>query len=174
MDSRATLCSGWRTSLDVPRGGSSPLPGFDGGCATMTTDPQQVPRLPTAGAADDPRRQAAADEDALRVLSIFYFAYGGMAAAFSLVGLAFLFAGTIFGSHGAWWGRPEEQAGAAIAGCFFVAVGSGLFVFLGVTALLRILVGVALRRRRYYTFCLVAAGLTCFDIPLGTATRQKV
>jgi len=38
-----------------------------------------------------------------------------------------------------------------------------------VTALLRILVGVALRRRRYYTFCLVAAGLTCFDIPLGTA-----
>jgi len=104
------------------------------------------------------------------VLSVLYFAYGGLAGAFSLIGLAFLFAGTIIGSHGAaWWGRPEEQAGAAVAGCFFAALGGGLFVLLGVTALLRILVGVALRRHRYYVLCVVAASLTCFDIPLGTA-----
>src|SRR5260370_36591331 len=92
------------------------------------------------------------------------------------MGLALLVAGTIIGSHGAawgawgaWGGRPEEQAGAAIVGCIFAVVGSGLFLLLGVTALLRILVGVALRRRRYYVFCLVAAGLTCLEIPLGAA-----
>jgi hypothetical protein len=121
----------------------------------------------------DPQRQANADEEQLRVLSVCYFVYGGLAAAFSLMGLAFLFAGTVIASHGAAWGawsaRPEQQVGAAVAGCIFAAVGSGLFLLLGVTALLRILVGVALRRRRYYVFCMVAAGLTCLEIPLGAA-----
>ena len=99
----------------------------------------------------DPQRpaNANADEEQLRVLSVCYFAYGGLAGAFSLMGLAMLFAGTIIGSHGAawgaWGGRPEEQVGAAIVGCIFAAVGSGLFLLLGVTALLRILVG-AVRR----------------------------
>jgi hypothetical protein len=96
----------------------------------------------------DPQRpaNANADEEQLRVLSVCYFAYGGLAGAFSLMGLAMLFAGTIIGTHGAawgaWGGRPEEQVGAAIVGCIFAAVGSGLFLLLGVTALLRILVGV--------------------------------
>jgi hypothetical protein len=136
----------------------------------MTTDQQPTPPLATAGATAGPRRQAAADDEQLRVLSVLYFAYGGLAGAFSLMGLAFVFAGTIIGSNGAgWWGRPEEQAGAAVAGCFLAALGSGLFVLLGVTALLRILVGVALRRHRYYLLCLVAASLTCFGIPFGTA-----
>jgi len=123
----------------------------------------------------DPQRQANAnaDEEQLQVLSICYFVYGGLAGAFSLIGLALLFAGAVLSSHGvawgAWGGRPEEQAGAAIAGCIFAAVGSVLLVLLGTTALLRILVGVALRRRRYYVFCLVAAGLTGLELPLGTA-----
>ncbi len=130
----------------------------------MNTDPQ---RPANANASTN------ADEEQLRVLSVCYFVYGGLAGAFSLMGLAMLFAGTIIGTHGAAWGawsgRPEEQVGAAIVGCIFAAVGSGLFLLLGVTALLRILVGVVLRRHRYYVFCLVAAGLTCLEIPLGAA-----
>jgi len=121
----------------------------------------------------DPQRQANADKEQLRVLSICYFVYGGLAGAFSLIGLALLFAGAILGSHGvawgAWSGRLEPEPGAVVAGCIFAAVGSVLLVLLGATALLRILVGVALRRRRHYVFCLVAAGLTGLEIPLGTA-----
>jgi len=121
----------------------------------------------------DPQRQATVDEEHLRVLSVCYFAYGGLAGVFSLMGLAFLFAGTMIGSHGAAWGawgsRPQDQAGAAVAGCIFGALGSVLFVLLGVTALLRILVGVALRRHRYYVLCMVAACLTGLEIPIGTA-----
>jgi len=130
----------------------------------MTSDPQQRPA------------NANVDEEHLRVLSVCYFVYGGLAGAFSLIGLAMLFTGMVIGSHGlawgawgAWGGRPEEQAGAAVVGCIFAAVGSGLFLFLGVTALLRIMVGVALRRHRHYVFCLVAAGLTCLEIPFGAA-----
>jgi len=118
----------------------------------------------------DPRQQAAADEEQLRLLSILYIVYGDLAGAFSLVALCFMAAGLIVGARGAvWWGPPEEQAGAAIAGCVLAAVGSGLFMLFAVTAVLRILVGFALRRHRYYILCLVAAGLTSLQIPLGAA-----
>jgi hypothetical protein len=116
----------------------------------------------------DPQRQATVDEERLRVLSVLYFVYGGVAALFSLVALVFLVAGTMMGARGALgWESPQEQAGLAFAGCLLVAVGSGLFVLLGMAAVLRILVGFALRRHRYYVLCLVAAGLTSLEIPLG-------
>jgi hypothetical protein len=118
----------------------------------------------------DPRQQAAADEEQLRLLSILYIIYGGLAGAASLIALCFMAGGLVVGARGAaWWGPPEEQAGAAIAGCILAAVGSGLFMLFAVTAVLRILVGFALRRHRYYILCLVAAGLTSLQIPLGAA-----
>jgi hypothetical protein len=118
----------------------------------------------------DPRQQAAADEEQLRLLSILYIIYGGLAGAFSLVAVCFMIAGLILGASGAvWWDPPEQQAGVAIAGCILAAVGSGFFVLLGATAVVRILVGFALRRHRYYILCLVAAGLTSLQIPLGAA-----
>ncbi|HVR09127.1 MAG TPA: hypothetical protein VMW75_13845 [Thermoanaerobaculia bacterium] len=116
----------------------------------------------------DPRQQAATDEEQLRLLSIFYMVYGGLAAALSLIALCFVFAGLVLAAGGAaWWSPSEEQAGAAIAGCFFAAAGSAFFVLFGITAGLRILVGFALRRHRYYILCLVAAVLTSLSIPLG-------
>jgi hypothetical protein len=116
----------------------------------------------------DPRQQAAADEEQLRLLSVFYMVYGGLAGALSLISLCFVFAGLILAAGGAaWWGPPEEQVGAAIAGCFIAAAGSAFFVLFGITAGLRILVGFALRRHRYYILCLVAAVLTSLSIPLG-------
>jgi hypothetical protein len=117
-----------------------------------------------------PHRQAAADQEQLRLLSVFYFAYGGLAGAFSLIALCFVFVGLILGARGAaWWGSPQEQAGAAIAGCAVVAMGACFFVLLAATAVLRVLVGFALRGHRYYILCLVVAGLTCLEIPLGAA-----
>ncbi len=117
-----------------------------------------------------PQQQAAADDEHLRLLSILYFIYGGLTGAFSLVALCFVLAGLAMGAGGAfWWGPAEPQAGAAIAGCFMAALGSAFFVFLGAAAACRILVGLALRRRRYYVLCLVAAGLTCLELPLGAA-----
>ena len=117
-----------------------------------------------------PQQQAVADEEQLRLLSVLYFVYGGLAGAFSLIALCLLFAGLILGARGAvWWGSPQEQAGAAIGGCFLVAIGAGFFVLLGATAVLRVLVGFSLRRHRYYILCLIAAGLTCLEIPLGAA-----
>src|SRR5579864_1172049 len=116
----------------------------------------------------DPRQQATTDEEQLRLLSIFYMVYGGLAGALSLMALCFMVAGLVLAAGGtAWWGRPEEQAGAAIAGCFLAAFGSAFFVLFGVTAAFRILVGFALRRHRYYILCLVAAVLTSLSIPLG-------
>lgn len=128
--------------------------------AAGTTSPQPL----------DPRRQAAADEEQLRVLSVLYYVYGGLTGALSLVALPFLFGGAMMASRGAtWWGRPEEQLGATIGGCVLLTVGCVLFLFLAAAAVIRVLTGYALRRHRFYVACLIVAGLSCLEMPLGTA-----
>ncbi len=106
------------------------------------------------------------DEEHLRVLSVLYLVYGGLAACVCLVAVAFLLAGGVAvaaAASSAQW----NAVGAGAAGCVFGTLGAGLSVLFGTAAALRIFTGWALRQRRYYTFCLVAAGITAMGIPLG-------
>jgi hypothetical protein len=112
------------------------------------------------------------DEDHLRVLSVLYLVYGGLAACVCLGAVAFLLAGGVAVAAAAAASEPPSSApwnavGAGCAGCVFGALGAGLSVLFGAAAALRIFTGLALRQRRYYTFCLVAAGITALGIPLG-------
>jgi hypothetical protein len=108
---------------------------------------------------------ASADAEHLRLLSIFHFVLGGLTAIIGCLpllhvgmGLTLLFA------------RPSGQGAspATAVGLVFVAVG-GLFVLLAWTvAILMLVAGRCLSRRRRRTFCQIAAAAECTIVPLGT------
>jgi len=107
------------------------------------------------------------DEDHLRLLSIFHYVVGGLAALFALFpilhmlfGLFLILAPDKFGNKG--------DAPPAFFGWFLIAF-AACFMFAGWTfATLVILTGRFLARRKYYTFCIVMAAVECLFMPFGT------
>jgi hypothetical protein len=109
------------------------------------------------------------DLEHLRLLSIFHYVSGGLTAfvaCFPLihvaVGLAFVLAPETISS------KPQGDAPPAWFGLLFIAVG-GFFVLAGWTlAILKIIAGRCLARRRRRAFCVVVACVCCVLPPLGT------
>ena len=105
------------------------------------------------------------DEEQLNLLSIFHFVLGGATALFSCfpfihvaLGIAML-AGAM--DHGP---NPPPR----FIGLIFVVIG-GVFILLGWTvAVLLLVAGQRLRKRRAHTFCFVVAAISCLLMPLGT------
>jgi hypothetical protein len=111
-------------------------------------------------------------EQYLRILSIFHYVVGGVAALFAcfpiihfLVGigmLAFSFIPTPEGT-----GFPFILP-FTFAGLFFTLL-AGSFILLGWTfAICVILAGRFLATRKRYMFCLVMGGVECMFMPFGT------
>jgi hypothetical protein len=107
------------------------------------------------------------DEDHLRLLSIFHYVVGGLAALFALIptihltlGLFIILAPQKFAGNGE--GPP------AFIGWIMVILAS-LFILLGLTVAGFIMAsGRFLAQRRNYLFCLVMAGVECLFMPFGT------
>jgi hypothetical protein len=103
-----------------------------------------------------PNPQQILDNEHLKLLSIFHYVVSGMAALFAcfpfihlVLGLFLILAPEKFG-HG-------SQQPPALAGWFFVVFAS-VFILLGWTfAVLLLIVGRFISRRKHYTFCFVAA-----------------
>jgi hypothetical protein len=116
---------------------------------------------------------ATADEAALKNLSIFHYVVAGLMALFSCLFIMYIAIGvSMLLSHGT-WPPPDPQAPHATpvpTGFAAAFVGLGSFgLLLGWTmALLTVIAGRSLTRRRRYTFCLVIAGLLCLWMPFGT------
>jgi hypothetical protein len=107
------------------------------------------------------------DEEHLRLLSIFHYVVGGLAALFALFpifhmlfGLFLILAPEKFGNKG--------NAPPAFIGWFFVAFAACFMIAGWVFATLVILTGRFLARRKYYTFCFVMAAIECLFMPFGT------
>jgi hypothetical protein len=123
------------------------------------------------------------DVEQLRVLSVLYFVYGGLAGLLCVAGLVVVAGGVMAGTAGvaaaaaaATQGKVQVQGqadwpwtllGPAIGGTFMLLVGGSFIVLGGTLAALRILTGFALRRHRNRTLCLVVAVLTAMSLPLG-------
>jgi hypothetical protein len=112
-------------------------------------------------------RQSIVDEEHLRLLPLFYWVSGGVTAFFSLyflvyvaLGLAMTFAPTSVSS--------SSGSSPAIVGWFMFAIGLGGMLIVGTIATLKILTGFWIRKRRHPVMCMVAAGLSCFEMPYGT------
>lgn len=105
------------------------------------------------------------DENQLRLLSIFHYIVGGIAAVFALFPAVYLIFGiVIVGRPGTFTGEPPP----AILGWFMI-IFSGLFIIIGFAfAGFIVRCGRCIARRRSYLFCQVMAGVECIFMPFGT------
>lgn len=114
-----------------------------------------------------PGSQQILDNEHLKLLSIFHYVKGGITALFACIpiihvvfGLVLIVAPRLFG-HGS--NQPP-----AFLGWLFVILGF-FIIFLGWTvAVLVLIAGRCIARRRHYTFCFVVACLECLSVPFGT------
>jgi hypothetical protein len=108
------------------------------------------------------------DEEYLRLLSMFHYVVGGLAALFALfplvhlvIGLVFILAPEVFESE-------KGEAPPAFLGWLFVIFPSFFIVAGWIFAGFVIITGRFLARRRHRLFCLVMGGIECIFMPFGT------
>ena len=105
------------------------------------------------------------DEEQIRILAVFHYVLGGMAALFALLPVIHFVMGLFFIL------APDKVQGdvpPTLIGWFFV-IFSGIFILTGwIFAGFVIAAGRSLARRRRYLFCLVMAGVACLFVPFGT------
>jgi hypothetical protein len=106
------------------------------------------------------------DTEQLRLLSIFYYVWGGLTVCFSCLGgvwIAIALGAITAAAHQGGQGPPPFVA--PLVGIIGVI---GILFALGLGGL-SLWTGKCIATQRNYTFCLVVAGLTCLSFPLGTA-----
>jgi len=114
-----------------------------------------------------PSPQQILDDEHLRLLSIFYYVKGGISALFACIpiihvvlGLVFIIAPEVFG-HGN--DRPP-----AFVVLLLVMLGGFLILFGWTFAILALITGRCIARRKHYMFCFVMACVECIFMPFGT------
>ena len=112
------------------------------------------------------------DKEHLRLLSIFHYIVGGLAALFSLFPLLYTTVGAIFifvARHPSAAGpKPGEEPPPEFIGWIFAVIGSLLFL-LGIAIAICILIaGRSLAKHTRYWFAFVMACIECLFIPFGT------
>jgi hypothetical protein len=113
------------------------------------------------------QQQQDTDGEHLKLLSIFHYVVGGLAAFFACIPLIHLAMGLFMiiapGKFG-----PTSNQPPAFLGWFLVLVAS-FFIVAGWTfALLVVFAGRFIARRKHHTFCFVMACVECIFIPFGT------
>ncbi len=109
------------------------------------------------------------DREHLRLLAIFHYIVGGLAALFSFFPLLYTTVGAIFifvPRHGT--PKPGEELPPEFIGWIFAVIGSLLFL-LGIAIAFCILIaGRSLAKHTRYWFAFVMACIECLFIPFGT------
>lgn len=109
------------------------------------------------------------DAEHLRLLSIFHYIVGGLAALFSFFPLLYTTVGAIFifvARHGT--PKPGEELPPEFIGWIFAVIGS-LFFLLGLAIAICVLIaGRSLAKHTRYWFAFVVACIECLFIPFGT------
>ena len=117
----------------------------------------------------DAERQDLLDQEHLRLLRVGYLIVGGTNAVCSIFPLFYIGMGSFFAAAlkdaPVRPGAPDPRAFIWI----FAFFGTMFFLYLAVSAALKLFTARALRLRRYRTLCHLTAALTCLGIPYGTA-----
>jgi len=107
------------------------------------------------------------DEEHLRLLAIFHYVVAGIAAVFSLFPVIHLIVG-LFLVFGAKYFKQQDNPPPEFFGWFFIIFAS-FFILVGLTMAVLILInGRCLAKRKHYTFCQVMSGMECVFMPFGT------
>jgi hypothetical protein len=108
------------------------------------------------------------DEEHLRLLPIGYYVMAGLTAFITLFSLLYIGLGVLFVS-GLIPAKSDAVDDPRFAGFLFVVIGIAMFLFGASAAVMSYLAGRYLKLRTHRRFCLVVAGLSCVQIPWGTA-----
>jgi hypothetical protein len=107
------------------------------------------------------------DENQLRLLSIFHYVCGGLAAVFACIPIIHLVVGLVIIL------APEKMGSGknpppALVGWLFVLLASAFILAGWCFAVLIAWAGRCLNRRLHYTYCMVMACVACLFMPFGT------
>ena len=109
------------------------------------------------------------DREHLRLLAIFHYIVGGLAALFSFFPLLYTTVGAIFifvERHGT--PKPGEELPPEFIGWIFAVIGSLLFLLGIAIAICILIVGRSLAKPTRYWFAFIMACIECLFIPFGT------
>jgi hypothetical protein len=135
------------------------------------TSEQSGGHFPTSGAADygpgyhAVDTQQVIDNEQLRLLRVGYFISAAYTAIFIPVGILYAGMGVMMTRLPSGHGAPPP----AMFTWIFGAIGVSFTLFAVVGAGLKLLTAIRLKERRSRVLCLIVAGLSCLEIPYGTA-----
>lgn len=104
------------------------------------------------------------------LLKVFYYVLSGLTAVLGLLPLIHIFMGIAMreGVFPPATSQPEEAEFMKMFGLMFIVIGICSILFSWTMAAFQFAAARCLGRRRRRVFCLVVAGLTCLNVPLGT------
>jgi len=108
------------------------------------------------------------DEEHLKLLSIFHYVVGGIAAFFAFFPIIHLVIGIAMLTGGFEKASADEEFPAFVFGLMFVLMASFIMLCGWALAICLIVAGRQLARRKRYMFCLVMACISCVFMPFGT------
>jgi hypothetical protein len=109
--------------------------------------------------------QSIIDGEHLRLLRIGYFISAAQTALFIPFGLLYAGMGVVFAHLPGGTGASPP----AFMSWFFGILGAVFAGFATLAASLKFLTAIRLKERRARTLCLITAGLSCLEVPYGTA-----
>jgi len=104
-------------------------------------------------------------DEHLRILAVFHYVVGGLAALVACFPFIYLFVGiamVVAADSNPHNGPP------AIIGFFFIAVALAIILAGWALAAATVYAGYCLQQRRRYMYCFVMAGILCVFFPFGT------
>ena len=109
------------------------------------------------------------DEEHLRLLTVFYYAYAAITALFACIPLIHLTIGIFLVANPGIFGDTKNGPPPALLGYLFTIIGAALVLIGWTFATCSFLVARFLARRKHYLFCMIVAGASCMAFPVGTA-----
>jgi hypothetical protein len=126
--------------------------------------------FPNGYAYAPPDAQELKDNEHVRLLRIFYFISAAQTALFIPLGLFYAGMGLMFlNVPGPSAGSGPASAAPWMMSGIFGVFGLTFAFFFAIGAGLKLMTAIRLKERRSRTLCLVTAGLTCLEMPYGTA-----
>jgi hypothetical protein len=107
------------------------------------------------------------DLEHLKLLSIFHYVVGGLAALFAFFPVIYVAVG-VLAVYAPGTMDSEGDALPAMFGWIFIVIGAGLMLLGWAFAVFTILTGRYLARQVHYLFCMVIAAIECMFMPFGT------
>ena len=128
-----------------------------------SVDPGALPPPPLAYAVPSP------DDGHLRLLAIFHYIWGGLAAAASSVALIHVGLGIWMIANPNAFASPAQPGPPPFVGWMFLGIGGAVVLLGWALGGLTIYSGRCIAGRQHHTFSLVMAGISCLSVPIGTA-----